>query len=253
MGGKSKGWKRAALGGATFGLSEVARGIKNDRTPGDRANANQWMSDAYRSIESYLLPYDQLVATGRVQPGQNEYGLRGNESRFSRALSAYEDQLAASNPIFGQYRDTVQSGLAGIENGGIPDDMRRSITEGLRDTQARRGILDSNVGAVEEVVRLMGGSEAVRAQRLSQAQDYFSGVTAGGINALMPSLGLNLGLQQNAYGSNQQRSQNAYGNLMQQWGLGLDTAGGLIGIGAGFAKPGGATGGTSYATQKYGG
>ena len=234
--GNKAGGAIAAYGGGVGGW--LLKGAKNDRTSGKRANASQFFADAYQNTENYLLPYDELVRLGRVKNGVNTYGLAPNESRFSHALSQYQDALESSDPLIGKYSKVVNDGLQGIENGGIPDDMRRSITESLRSTQAQRGILDSNVGAIEEVVRLMGGSEAVRSQRLNEARAYFNDITGPAISALAPTLPMNLQLQTGAYAANQQRSQAADAMLTKQWGQGLSFASDVIGAVAGGAAAG---------------
>jgi len=194
--------------------------------------------NAYNTFENLTMSYDDLVALGRIKAGQDYYGLQGGESRLGRLVEGYQDTLSASDPIFAAYRQQVSGGLAGIENGGIPDDFRRTITENLRASQAQRGIIDSNVGAIEEAVRLAGGTEAIRQQRLAEAQNYFNGVTRGAIGAFMPDLSMFLGAQAQTSAFNQARGQAGNEMLMNQWGLGLDTAGGLIGAGAGMAGGG---------------
>lgn len=212
----------------------------NDRTPGNRANANQMLDSSFTTAENYFLPYEELVRLGRLQPGQNPQNLLPGQSRFGRAISTYEDQLAAADPAFARYRQTIQHGLDGIENGGIPDDLRRTITENLRSSQAQRGIIDSNVGAIEEAVRLAGGSEMVRAQRLAEQRAYFGDVTQGAIQSFLPTLGMNLGLQTNAQQFNQQRSQAGNAMLASQWGMGLNFGSDVIGaIAAGSIASGG--------------
>lgn len=159
------------------------------RTKGAADNALRGgAGNQFRFLENLLLPYEDLLAMGRLKGNKDFRGLQPGETRLGRAIEGYSDTLAASDPIFAQYRQTVMGGLEGIENGGIPSDLRRSITEGLRSSQASRGILDSNTAAIEEVVRLMGGQEMIRSQRLAEAQNYFGQVTQGALRTLLPGI-----------------------------------------------------------------
>lgn len=208
--------------------------LKNDRTPGHQmGGAAGRINKAYTFAENSLLSYDDLVGLGRIKAGSDYYGLKGGESRVGRLVEGYQDTLAGSDPIFAAYRQQVTEGMQGLENGGIPSDLRRSITEGLRDSQARRGILDSNTAAVEEVVRLMGGQEAVRAQRLNEANNYFNSVTSGALAAFMPSLQGYLGTQYQSDAFNQARKQAGMDTLLKQWDQGLDVAGTIAGVAMG--------------------
>jgi len=185
MGGSAVGSVLGIAGGA-IGGGMVGHRSKNIS---DRELRNGTLSMDYNQLEQILLPYDQLVKMGLVQDIPGSYGAtHPNESRFSRALSGYESDLASADPILAKYQKTVQSGLEGLDS-GIPDDLRRSITESLRSSQSSRGIdLTSNTAAIAEVTRLMGGEQAIRSQRLNEANNYFSTVTQGGINALLPQL-----------------------------------------------------------------
>jgi len=243
MGGKAK---RVGLAGVTGGGSEVWRGLKNAKfshSPTNRAGTPENRINAgFNNAELYLLPYDQLVSMGRIAPGTNPNGLQGGESRFSRIVSGYENSLAAADPIFQQYRDATRQGLEGIQNGGIPDDLRRTITEGLRSSQASRGILDSPTAAVEEVVRLMGGSEAVRSQRLAAASDYFRQVTGGAAASFLPDLSTYLGTESNSNAFNLQRGM--AGQQQFQWGVnqGINVGSDIIGAIAAGSMGGGGMG-----------
>lgn len=168
--------------------STIAAGFVQKKAKGgsDRALNRGSYESAFGQAENILLSYDDLVASGRIADGSKYYGISGGESRLSQALGAYEQSLVAGSDVFRGYRDLVSSGLNATS--GIPDDLRRSITEELRQAQASRGIVDSNVAATEEVVRLMGGQEAVRAQRLAQAQEYFGSVLGSGIQRLAPDV-----------------------------------------------------------------
>lgn len=231
----------------------LLKNAKFTHSSGDRAKtAEDRISSGYNNAELYLLPYDELVKLGRINPGNNPYNLGAGESRLSRLVSGYEDSLAKADPIFAQYRDATRKGLEGIQNGGIPDDLRRSITEGLRSSQASRGILDSNTAAIEEVVRLMGGSEAVRGQRLQAASDYFRQVTGGAAASFMPDLSTYLGTESNSNSYNLQRW--GAGQQQFQWGVnqGINVGSDIIGaIAAGGIGGGGTGGGMRSASPGY--
>lgn len=222
---------------------------------------------AYRELENSMLSYNELVNMGRIKEGQRYAGLSGDQSRFSRALGGYQDALAASNPAFAKYRALMEQGMAGLETGGIPNDFRRSITENIRQAQASRGILDSDTAAIEEAVRLMGGQEAIRGQRINEINQYFGNILGPGINASMPSLGMELGIQN-------QNNQMDMQNYQNKIGIFSDIAGGAIMAGgmamggpaapmmmAGAGMMQGTAGaqsdpwasGPSYPQQKYGG
>jgi hypothetical protein len=168
----------------------------------DAALKRDSLSHSFEGIEGLLMSFEDLTAMGRIDYGSRPvpkfYRDNPTQSRFGHALKGYEDSLAAADPAFAAYQKTIQSGLEGIES-GIPDDLRRSITENIRSSQAQRGIIDSNVAGIEEVVRLMGGQEAVRGQRLAQADQYFNSAVMPGISGLLPQIG-------NVYGGELQRS-----------------------------------------------
>ena len=190
-----------------------------NRTKGAADNALRGgAGNQFRFLENLLLPYEDLLAMGRLEGNKDYRGMQPGETRLGRAIEGYTDTLASSDPIFAQYQQTVLGGLEGIENGGIPNDLRRSITESLRSSQASRGILDSNTAAIEEVVRLMGGSEMVRSQRLAEAQNYFGQVTAGALQSLLPGIGT---LYTGELQRSMQGAQNALGAA--QVGAGITT------------------------------
>ncbi len=230
MGGSNKLRGYTALGGF--------KSFKNDHSMGSRLKGPAArMNRAYDFAEDSMMSYDDLVASGRIKAGEDYYGLKGGESRVSRLVDSYQDSLSAADPVFAKYRQLTQQRLEGLES-GIPDDLRRSITESLRDTQARRGIMDSNVGAIEETIRLMGGQEAITSQRLSEAQAYFNQVTMPAFAQFMPGLDRFLGTeyQTNLYNMNREV---AGANIQnQRIGMGLDVAGSIIGgaIGASDIK-----------------
>ncbi len=212
-----------------YGLS----GAKNDHSMGRRLKGpSKRINDAYGFAEDSMLSYDDLVSLGRIKPGQDYYGLKGGESRVSRLVEAYQDSLSASDPVFAKYRQLTQERLEGLES-GIPNDLRRSITESLRDTQARRGIIDSNVGALEEAVRLMGGQEAITAQRLAEASAYFNQVTMPAFGQFMPGLDRFLGTEYQTNLYNMNREVAGAGIQNDRIGMGLDVVGTIAGAAIG--------------------
>lgn len=206
------------MSGAIGGSMVTRRSKKSS----DKALQRDSIGNDFGMEENLLLPYDQLVEMGRVAPNQPYYAQHGGESRLSRGIAGYEESLATSDPIFASYRKTVQSGLEGLDS-GIPDDLRRSITEGLRSSQASRGILDSNTAAIEEVVRLMGGQEQVRAQRLGEANNYFNSVTQGALNSLLPNINT-------LYGGELERSKATQSGRLGAVGLGTGVASSTLNV-----------------------
>lgn len=165
----------------------------------DRALAGGTLSDSYSQIEDLLLSYGELVNSGRIKAGDKAYaGLGLDQSRLGRGIASYEDALAAGDPVFAQYRKLMADSLNFDEN-GLPADLSRSITQGVRGSAAARGLLDSSTSGLQEVAALMGGSENIRAQRLSQVNQYLGGVTQGAISSLFPGI-------QTLYGGELQRA-----------------------------------------------
>jgi hypothetical protein len=141
--------------------------------------------------ENLFLPYDQLVSMGRLAPGTNGFqGIAGNQSRLGRDISGFENTLASSDPVFGQYQQLEQNALKGLNAGGdgLPDDFRRTLTEDVRSSQAARGLVDSDTSAIQESARLIGGSEQIRSSRLNEVQGYLSGVTNQALGYLLPNM-----------------------------------------------------------------
>lgn len=191
-------------------------------------------SDMLYGLEKQFLPYEELVAQGRL--GRNKFNLKPGESRFSKDLSGFIGSLEAADPILASYRSVVESGLEGLED-GLPADFRRTLTQEVRASQASRGIIDSDMAAIEESARLIGGSELIRATRLQEAQNYLSGVTNLGVAALVPGAAQMLQGSVDSWG---QRT--AYSSGKNQM------YGSLFGAGAGLAL-GGLTGGMSSLTS----
>jgi hypothetical protein len=163
-------------------------------------------------MEGLTTSYNDLVSQGKINP-QNvrQYqGLQGNQSLLGRDLGNYFGQLGAADPAFGGYQQAMGQTAQGLAQGGLglPSDVQRNIENTLRSSQSSRGLLDSDVSATQEVAALMGGSEAIRSQRLGQVQNYLSGVLQPAIGQFMPSMS-------QLYGGELQRamqgSQNAIG------------------------------------------
>lgn len=202
----------------------------------------QQYGEVLRSLENVFLPYEELVAQGRIKNGRNDYNLLPGQSRFGKDLSAFIGQMEGADPILASYRQTVVSGIEDMQ-GGLPADFRRSLTEEVRSSQASRGIIDSDTAAIEEASRLMGGSEYIRATRLAEVQNYLSGVTSIGVNALMPNIGQMLQGSAQAYDSRQQRRA-SIDSIWSNYGMqGIDAAAGAAGIKMGQSSSGGGGGG----------
>lgn len=142
-----------------------------------------------QQLENLFLTYDQLVKMGRVNPTSASQfnGLSGDQSVMGRLLQSYQGAVAGADPVAAAYGKTVASGL-NLGESGLPADVEQQITRNVRGGLASRGLLDSSIGAIQEAGALAGGAEAIRSQRLGQAQQYFSTVTQNAINTLFPNL-----------------------------------------------------------------
>src|SRR6185503_11446835 len=204
--------------------------LKEKSRRGHAPTASELLAQQQLEFENFLLPYDELVRLGRIDvpggtpgydpsgtgggllggsragtpggldPSSPYYGLKGNESRLSRGISAYEQSLAAADPAFAAYQKAIRGEAESLGRGEIPADFRRTLTEELRSSQAARGTLEGGTPGLEEAIRLMGGQEAIRASRLSEVTNYLSGVQGGALGALLPNAGqyLNLGSNQSS-------------------------------------------------------
>lgn len=181
--------------------------------PGERRSRNalkggQLPQDVMQ-LENLFLSYDQLLKMGRVNPTSRQQfaGLSGDQSVMGRLLGSYQSSVAEGDPVAAAYANTVKGGLDFGES-GLPRDVEQRITRSVRGGLASRGLLDSSIGAIEEAGALAGGAEAIRAERLGQANQYFSTVTQNAINTLFPNLStIYTGeLNRAVSGSQQQRS-----------------------------------------------
>jgi hypothetical protein len=183
---------------------------------------------------------------------------------FIREQSRLRDLAFESDPVMREQRlaaldalGVARGQLADLEAGGLPADLERSILERTRTSQAARGIHGSPVGATAEAVRLLGGEEQLRSQRLGQAMGILSGGGFGtaapapgmgpGPTRFLPGGDLMPGLQQNVMASRQQHEaqlQQGFQNRFNMWQQGIGTAisgAGMVGMMGGiggFAPPG---------------
>jgi hypothetical protein len=208
------------------------RGLKNGSgLPDSTPDAYTQMQLGANTIDSLTMSYEDLQRLGRINPAfaAGYAGLAPGESRFGRQVSNYEKSLASADPAFAAYQKSITSGLEGLDS-GIPEDLRRSITENLRSEQSSRGIdLTSNTAAIAEVTRLMGGEQAIRSQRLSEASNYFNQVTAGAANLYAPSINNYLQASLGGAGLNNQRAGIGQEKHAGDQGVGSDIVGGIVG------------------------
>lgn len=145
----------------------------------------------FRQFERVLEPQDggpSRASRLAEQIAQDEIGLT---SRFGREFLDLEQQLTEraiqGDPLARAQREgalqltgAATQGLQDILSGELPADVRRTIEQDLRASQAARGVLDSGTAGVEEAARLAGGREFFRAQRLGQA----AGILGGGLGLM---------------------------------------------------------------------
>lgn len=110
--------------------------------------------------------------------------------QFIRQEARLREQAIESDPVLREQRAAAldalgiaRSQLEDLEGGGLPADVERSILERTRTAFAARGLEASPVGATGEAVRLLGGEEAIRNQRLNSALGILSG---GGFGTAAP-------------------------------------------------------------------
>lgn len=225
------------MGSAANAIAGPMIARRTNRTSNRALNQGQLGGDV-TTMEQFLLPYDQLLASGKIHPGNASLykGLQGNQSILGRDLSGYFGTLAASDPAFGGYQQAIGQTAQGLAQGGLglPADVQRNIENTLRSAQSSRGLLDSDTSAIQETAALMGGSEAIRSQRLGQVESYLQGTLQPAIGQFLPSMSTLYGGELNRA---LQGSRNAIGSA--QTGVqGGQAAGGLaqgdIGQGLGF-------------------
>jgi hypothetical protein len=144
------------------------------------------------AMEGLTLSYNDLLAQGKINPqNAGQYrGLQGNQSILGRDLGGYFGQLSQADPAFGGYQQAIGQTAQGLAQGGLglPADVQRNIENTLRSAQSSRGLLDSDTSAIQETAALMGGSEAIRSERLNQVSNYLSGVLQPAIGQFLPSM-----------------------------------------------------------------
>jgi hypothetical protein len=198
-----------------------------DRTP----NGYTQLHQGYNAIDSLIMSYEDLQNNGLITPriAAGYAGLEPGQSRFGRAVQSYEQSLASADPAFAEYQRTITSGLKGLDS-GLPDDVKRSITESLRSAESGRGIdLTSNSAAISEVARLFGGEQAIRSQRLGEASNYFNQVTNQAAQLFTPSLNNYLQASLGSAGLNLQRAEIGQQKHAADQQVGSDVIGGLLG------------------------
>jgi len=176
----------AGLVGAGLGPETTRR----SRSASDKALSTGQYGTDLSMMENLFLPYDELVRMGRIAPGEhsgNMAGLSGNQSVFGRDLSSFENDIAASDPVYGAMQREMMGNLNFDEN-GLPADVSRGITQGVRASSSARGLLDSGTAGLEEVAALMGGRENLRSNRLAQVSNWLSSTTSGYIDKLFPGM-----------------------------------------------------------------
>lgn len=157
----------------------------------------------FGGFESLLL---QGTGANEFNPNQSRVGqLLRNASReelslmrqfgpkFIQQQSRLQRQAIRANPLANDlFRlarqatagqgELVSQALGGLEQGGIlPADLERQAIERARGIASARGLIDSPQGGLLEIASLLGGSEAIRSQRLAQAQSIFGGAQAPGL------------------------------------------------------------------------
>jgi hypothetical protein len=160
-----------------------------DRRRANNALKGGTIEQDVQSFQNLFLPYDQLLAMGRVNPTSAPLfkGLSGNQSVLGNLLASYQDQLAQADPAYASLRGAMANNL-NLGESGLPQDVEQRITKNVRAAQASRGLIDSSSSAIEEAGALAGGAEQIRVQRTAELNDFFSRTTQSAIDRLFPSL-----------------------------------------------------------------
>ncbi len=104
---------------------------------------------------------------------------------LSRGLQEFAlENLSDRKELTGNLFDAAGAGIEGLESGGLPSDIQRNIEQSTRQALAARGMSESGLGGTLEALNLVGGTEALRSRRLTQAQQ----ILAGGGAASSPGL-----------------------------------------------------------------
>lgn len=218
-------------GGLNDSSLSLLGGISNSPNVTKTPKIEGLHNNALASLEGGFLTYEDLVGLGRIKPGKNKYGLKPGESRYGRDIGALLSAFGEADPTLAAYRKAVMQGIEGLDGPeGLPSDYKRTLLEDLRTSQASRGIIDSDTSAIEEAVRLSGGREAIRAQRLGEVQNYLAGVFNPAVGTVIPSIGQMLQGQMGSYGLNLQRDQTQLGYRIEQQKMATDFAGSAAGV-----------------------
>ena len=167
-------------------------GFKRPRKPKAprRSPAEKRLENVFSAFEQLLGPVgaDGTSRAGALlgQVSREELGLMEELApRFQELQQELQERAIEADPLAAASRQlaltgvgAIQAGLEGLGEDGLPDDIRRTITEEVRASGAARGLLRSPASALEEVSRLMGGREAIRASRLDQARAFLTGGAA---------------------------------------------------------------------------
>jgi hypothetical protein len=158
-------------------------------------------------------------------------------------FQAERQRLLEADPLIRRLRNIAIGGLKGVNQGALPGDISRSITDRTRQAMAARGMDESSIAATTEAAALTGGAEQFRANRLNQALAVGDRYSAGGqmLSGGVPDFMSLLPFQQNANAAQNQLSQKGYDATMGQYAQ----LGQLAGTAAGalFGGPMGAMGG----------
>jgi hypothetical protein len=249
-----------SIANAVAGPMVAGRANRNSKRALNQGN----VSSDLLQLENLFLPYDQLVAMGRIAP--NSYsqldpngidpmtgmlnstvhpngieragtrgfeGLSGNQSRVGRNITAFEQMLGQADPVMGQYQQLMANSLKGMNDGGLglPADFQRNLTNTLRSAQSSRGLLDSDTSAIQETATLMGGSEMIRSSRLNEVQNYLNGVTSNALSFMLPNMS-------QLYGGELQRAMQGSQNALGAAKVGVDAGASAGGLAQGDIKQG---------------
>jgi hypothetical protein len=181
---------------------------------------NPQLQNLLGGLEAWSLPMEDLFRKGKgyrsreLAPGESRAG-RLQESMLQQTLSLTEqfgplfqdmalemqqrdpllrqarelglESLEEQRRVLGQQADIISGGLEGLEEGGLPDDVRKYVLEEARAIGGSRGLLESPSSALFETTSLVKQRENLRSIRLGQADAFLSG--AQGLAAPGLSLG----------------------------------------------------------------
>ena len=158
-------------------------------TPFDSPNSRDVSRDANRDFRTFFNSLEEIIQGGRL--GDVGQRLAGDELDLTKQFGGQFQDLAqqlfqrgisndptskALQELGLRQTELATQGLDGLENGGLPSDVRQNILNDVRGRSASQGFLENDNQAVVEAARLAGGREQFRAARLGQAQSILSGV-----------------------------------------------------------------------------